>query len=174
MSDTLMTVIGIGLAAILFLFPVMSMSERVDDTAELVVQAATTEFVDMTTTTGVLTLEEYDKFISTLASTGNSYDIEMQIYHIDENPGVKVTQADTTKVGENLYYNEYTTQIEKRLDKDGKIALKEGDMFLAIAKNTNKTIAEMLRGFFYRISGDDTYQIEGRHVGTAKVSGSSR
>lgn len=175
MSDSFITIIAIGLAAVLMLiFPLMSMADRTDDISEVTVQTATTEFVDRVKTTGKLTMDGYSEFLSTLATTGNSYDVEMQIQHLDENPGVKVTQADVTKIGENLYYNEYTSQIEERLDKDKKVALKEGDIFSVTVKNTNKTIAEMLRGFFYSISGDDTYQISGRHAGTVSVNGASR
>lgn len=175
MSDTLMTVVAIFLAAILmFIFPMMSMADRTDDISELSVQTSTTEFVDKVRTTGKLTLEEYDKFISNLSTTGNTYDIEMQIQHIDENPGIKVTQSDITKIGENLYYNEYTTQIEERLEKNKRINLKEGDRFSVTVKNTNKTIAEILRGFFYSITGNDTYQISGQHGGTVSVRGASK
>lgn len=175
MSDSLITIIAIFLAAILmFIFPLMSMADRTDDISQLAVQTATTEFVDKVRKTGKLTLDDYDQFVATLASTGNSYDIEMQIKHLDENPGVKVTQADITKIGENLYYNEYTTQIEDKLESYSRINLKEGDIFSATVKNTNKTIAEILRGFFYSISGNDTYQIAGQHAGTVSVNGSSK
>ena len=160
MSDSFITIIAIFLAAILmFIFPLMSMADRTDDIAMSSVQTATTEFVDRVRTTGKLTKDEYDSFISTISCTGNTYDIEMQIQHIDENPGIKVTQADITKIGENLYYNEYTTQIEQRLDDDNRIILKEGDIFSATVKNTNKTIAQMLRTFFYKITGQGSYQV---------------
>ena len=175
MSDSFVTIIAIFLAAILmFIFPLMSVADRTDDISELTVQAATTEFVDRVKTTGRLTSDGYNEFVATLVATGNTYDIEMQIQHLDENPGVKVTQADITKVGENLYYNEYTSQIESRLEEDKRIALKEGDIFKVTVKNTNKTIAEILRGFFYSISGNDTYQISGQHVGTVSVNGTSK
>lgn len=175
MSDSLITIIAIFLAAILmFIFPLMSMSERTDDISQLAVQTATTEFVDRVRTTGKLTLDDYDKFISTIATTGNTYDIEMQIQHIDENPGIKVTQADITKIGENLYYNEYTSQITERLDNDKRINLKAGDMFSVKVKNTNKTIADSLRGFFYSIAGNDTYSIAGRDAGVVGANGSSK
>lgn len=174
MSDSLITIVAIFLAAILmFIFPLMSMADRTDDVSSLAVQTTTTEFVDKVRTTGRLTLDDYDQFIATLASTGNSYDIEMTIQHLDENPGVKVTQADITKIGENLYYSEYTTQIEEKLENDGRINLKEGDIFSTTVKNTNTTIAEMLRGFFYSVSGNDSYQISGQHAGTVGVNGSS-
>ena len=175
MSDSLITIIAIFLAAILmFIFPLMSMADRTDDISQLAVQTATTEFVDKVRTTGRLTLEDYDQFVTTLSSTGNTYDIEMKIQHLDENPGVKVTQAEISKIGENLYYNEYTTQIEEKLESDSRINLKEGDIFSVTVKNTNKTIAEMLRGFFYSISGNDTYKISGQHAGTVSVNGSSK
>lgn len=53
MGDSLITIIAIFLAAILmFVFPLMSLSERTDDISELAVQTATNEFVDNIRTTG--------------------------------------------------------------------------------------------------------------------------
>lgn len=175
MSDSLITIIAIFLAAILmFIFPLMTMADRTDDVSQLAVQTATTEFVDKVGKTGKLTLDEYDRFISTLVSTGNSYEIDMQVQHVDENPGVKVTQAEVTKVGENLFYTEQTSQIAEKLDEDNRITLKSGDMFTVKVKNTNKTIADSLRGFFFSITGgEDTAQIAGRHTTTVSVNGAN-
>ena len=76
MSDTLITVIAIFLAAILmFLFPLMSVAERSDDMSQLAVQTAITEFVDSSRATGKVTVENYQALVSTLQATGNSYDI---------------------------------------------------------------------------------------------------
>ena len=64
MGDSLITIIAIFLAAILmFVFPLMSLSERSDDISQLAVQTATTEYVDKIKTTGKMTLDDYDKFI---------------------------------------------------------------------------------------------------------------
>ncbi|MBR1802773.1 MAG: hypothetical protein IJ777_02225 [Clostridia bacterium] len=173
MGDTLITVIAIALAAVLmFVFPLMSLAERTDDVSQLVAQTATAEFVDNVRTTGKLTLEDYNKYLQTLTSTGNSFDVELQIMQLDENPGVKVTQAEMTKIGENLYYTEYTSQIEAKLNKSGRIKLKEGDMFYVTIKNTNKTIAENLRNFFYQLTGSDSYQIAAKQGGVVMVNGS--
>ena len=61
MSDTTITIIGIFLAAILlFIFPLMAMSDRTDDISQLSVQTETTEFVDNVRTTGVLSLNSYE------------------------------------------------------------------------------------------------------------------
>ena len=174
MGDSLITVVAIFLAAILmFIFPLMSLAERTDDVSSLAVQTATTEFVDNVRTTGKMTLDDYDAYLSDISSTGNSFDIEVLIQQLDENPGVKTTQAEATKIGENLYYNIYTTQVEKKLDKNGRITLKEGDIVTVTAKNTNQTIAQMLRNFFYMISGNDSYQIVGQHSGVVAVNGST-
>ena len=174
MGDSLITVVAIFLAAILmFIFPLMSLAERTDDISSLAVQTATTEFVDNVRMTGKMTLEDYDAYLSELASTGNSFDIEILIQELDENPGKKTTQAETTKIGENLYYNTYTTQVLDQLDRTGRITLKEGDIVTVTARNTNQTISQMLRNFFYMISGNDSYQIAGQHTGVVAVNGST-
>ena len=117
MGDTLITVIAIFLAAILmFVFPLMALSERTDDMAQLSVQTATTEFVDDVRTTGKLSLSDYEQFLQTITATGNAFDVELEIKHLDENPGQKTTQAEVTKIGENIYYNEYTSQIMDKLE----------------------------------------------------------
>ncbi len=174
MGDSLITIVAIFLAAILmFIFPLMSLAEKTDDISSLAVQTATTEFVDDIRTTGKMTLEDYEKYLSDIASTGNSFDVEILIQQLDENPGKKTTQTEATKIGENLYYNMYTTQVEEELNTKGRITLKEGDFIEVTAKNTNQTISQMLRNFFYMISGNDTYQILGQHSGVVSVNGST-
>lgn len=175
MGDSLITIIAIFLAAVLmFVFPLMSMSERTDDVSELAVQTATTEFVDKVRTTGKLTLEDYDKYVSTLTSTGNSFDIDIELQLLDENPGVKTTQAEMTKIGENLYYNFYTSQVEQMLNDNARITLKEGDRVAVTVKNTNQTISQILKSFFYQIAGNDTYQITAQHAGIVTATGTTR
>ena len=174
MGDSLITVVAIFLAAILmFIFPLMSLAERTDDISQLAVQTATTEFVDTVRTTGKMTIEDYDQYLSEISSTGNSFDIEILIQQLDENPGKKTTQAEATKIGENLYYNIFTTQVLEQLDTNGRITLKEGDIVTVTAKNTNQTISQMLRNFFYMISGNDSYQIAGQHTAVVSVNGST-
>ena len=174
MDDTLGIIIAIGLVAILmFVFPLMATAERTDDISQLAVQTETTKFVDKVRTTGQLTLEDYDKFYSTIVDeTSDSFDIEMTPQILDENPGVKTTQAEITKIGENFYYTEYTTQVLEELNENNKKVFKDGDIFAVTVRNTNKTIAQLLKNFFYRISGDDTYQIAAQHSGIVTVNGS--
>ena len=175
MGESLTTIIAIFLAAILmFVFPLMSISVRNDDIAQLGVQTATVEFVDKIRTTGKITEDNYNSFIQTLAATGNSYDVDMEVKVLDENPGKKTTWAVTDKIGENIYYSVYNSQIESALIDDNggnKYVLKEGDIVSVNVKNTNKTISEMLRNFFYTISGSDTYQVYAQHTGIVMSNG---
>ena len=171
MGDSIITIVAIFLAAILmFIIPLMSLSERSDDIAQLSVQTTTAEFVDNIRATGKLTLDDYDKFLNTLTATGNSFDVDIQIQKLDENPGVKVTQGQKDKIGENIYYSVYTSQIMDELNANNEIKLKEGDIVSVTVKNTNKTISQLLRNFFYRVSGNDTYQISAQHGGIVMVN----
>lgn len=175
MGDTLITVIAIALAAVLmFVFPLMTMSDRTDDVSQLTVETATTEFVDDVRTTGKITLDKYGKFVENISSTGNSYDVEMEAKILDENPGKKTTQASASKIGENVYYSMYTSQILDSLNQNsGKaiLALKEGDIFSASVKNTNTTLSQQLKGFFYSVTGNDTYTVAAEHAGIVTANG---
>lgn len=160
MSETLITIIAIFLAAVLmFVFPLMSVSERNDDIAELSIQAATAEFVNKVKTTGTVTEQNYSSYLQTLNATGNMFDVDVELKILDENLSSKVGQAAQDKIGENVYYSVYTSQMEDVLNDKHKYILKEGDMISVSVKNTNKTIAQMLKNFFYSVTGNDAYQI---------------
>lgn len=176
MGDTAITIVAIFLAAVLmFVFPLMSISERTDDIAQLKVQTATVEFVDNVRTTGKVTQKNYDDFIQKIASTGNSYDVQMEVKVLDENPGKKTASANQTKIGENIYYSEYTSQILEKINtSNGRMNLKDGDMFYVTVENTNTTISQMLKNFFYSISGNDTYKVAGQHAGVVMANGSEQ
>lgn len=173
MGDSLITVVTILLAAILmFIFPMMAISERNDDVSELTVQTAVAEFVNNSRNIGKITEANYSKLISTLNSTGNTYDVQMEIQVIDENPAKKgPITATETKIGENIYYSIYTTQILEDLEDDGNKYMKEGDILTVTASNTNNTISQMLKNFFYGLTGNDTYSIVGSLSGFVTVDG---
>ncbi len=172
MSDTLITVIAIALAAVLmFVFPLMTISDRTDDVAQLTVETATTDFVDTIRSTGKITKANYDKFVETITSTGNTYDVEMQVDVKDVNLGKKVSQAQSDKIGENVSYSIYTSQIEKAINDDGAYYCKEGDIVSTSVKNTNQTISQQLKNFFYSVTGNDSYTIAAQHAGVVTANG---
>ena len=172
MEDSVITIVAIFLAAILmFIFPIMAVSDRVDDISEMSVQTETSEFVDRITNMGCLTLEEYNKYIQTATIGGiTPLDVEVQIQILDENPNIEANNENKTKIGKNLYYTIYTKQIEEKLGNEGKIILKEGDIFSVNVRNTNKTLGQMLRNLFYH-TNDDTYQIAASDSGVVMVDG---
>ena len=172
MSDTVMSIIAIFLAAILmFIFPLMSTADRSDDISQQQVQTETTKFVDEIRATGKITEDDYNNFLSTIAQTGNSFDVEMETKILDENSRKKTSEAASTKVGENNYYSEYTSQIESQLESNGVYLLKEGDIVTVSVKNTNKTISQILKNFFYQVSGNNTYNIAATAGGVVNVNG---
>ena len=173
MSDTLITVVARLLAAILmFIFPLLSMSERGDDISQLSVATATTEFVDNARAVGKITMDDYSELVSTIYATGNSYDVEMEVKVLDENVGKKSAWTEGTVIGENVYYSVYTSQIVESLEKNGIYTMKEGDIFSASVKNTNKTMSQTIRGVFYSIAGSDVYSIAAQHSGVCTANGS--
>lgn len=92
MDDTPITIIGIILAAvIMFIVPLVLLADRNDDISQLIVNTATAEFVDNVIKTGKITSNEYQKFVSNLQSSGNIYDIDMEVRILDENTAKVVT-----------------------------------------------------------------------------------
>lgn len=176
MSDTLITIIAIFLAALLmFLFPLLSVAERSDDISQLAVQTATSEFVDRARSIGKITLDDYDTLVNTISSTGNTFNVEMEVKILDENIGKKSAWTQGQVIGENVYYSVYTSQIVDVLrDKNGNgtYVMKEGDIFSVTVKNTSKTMSQSLREIFYSVTGDDTYSIVGQHGGIVTATGS--
>lgn len=172
MGDTLITVTVIALVAVLmFIFPLMTMSDRTDDVSQLTVETATTEFVDGARTSGKLTMDNYSKYVENISSTGNAYDVEMEVQVLDENPGKKTTQAESKKIGENVYYSMYTSQILDKLETDKVLPLKEGDIVSVSAKNKSTTLSQQLKNFLYSVAGDDTYAIAAEHAGIVTANG---
>ena len=173
MGDSAMAVVAIFLAAILmFVFPLMTTADKKDDISTLTVQTATTEFTDQIRTTGVITQENYDNFVQTLAATGNSYDVDITVQIADYNPEKKETSV-TTTIGDNVYYTLYNTQILESLASDIKkqLTLKEGDIVSVTVENTNTTIGMQLRNFIYKVTGNDSSTITASASGIITTNG---
>ena len=162
MGDSAMTVVAIFLAAILmFVFPLMTMGDKKDDVSKLAVQTATEEFVNKISTTGKITQDDYDRFITTLASTGNTFNVDINVQVLDDNPAKKTTNVSVT-IGDNVYYVMYTTQVLDSIKNNGDVLnLKKGDIVSVNVENTNITIGEQLRNFFYRVTGNNSITIAG-------------
>lgn len=177
MQNTTTTVIAICTAAALLLVaPLVTLATRNDNVVQENVRLIVDEFVTDVQNTGTLTTAKYQDFENKLAATGNTYDIDIEIQHLDENPGKKTTQANYTKIGENVYYSDYTTQVLNQLNigtttGKGKIILKEGDRIVVDVKNTNETQAQTLKSSFLSFSNAGQYVIQESGEGMIKVNG---
>ena len=92
MEETPVSIIGIVIAAILmFVVPFTLLADRNDDIAQLVTKTATASFVDNVIKTGTITTEDYKNYINDLSSSGNTYDIDIELKILDENNSKKYT-----------------------------------------------------------------------------------
>lgn len=187
MQNSTSTIIALLVAGVLlFIAPLVTLTDRSDNVTQQNVKLIVEEFVTDVKNTGKLTRTRYEEFASELNSAGNNtYDVEIQIQYLDENPGKKTAQANYTKIGENVYYSEFTTQILKQigiqadneamtaedLNKDT-ILLKEGDIISVEVKNTNSTAAQTLKSSLIGFSNAGEYVIAASASGMVTVNGS--
>lgn len=174
MGDSAMAVVAILVAVVIMgVFPLMAMANEKDKTSAITVQTATTEFVNNIRTTGKITLNDYNNYVSRLGATGNSYDTEITVQVLDENPAKKETT--TTQIGDNVYYTKYTTQILEDLENSPAkvMQLKEGDIVSVSAQNTNSTIANQLRNFMYKVTGNSSSTITAEASGMVTTTGTN-
>lgn len=171
MQSSTSTIIAIFVAAVLlFVVPLVTLTERNDNVVQENVKVIVEEFVTDIKNTGELTIEKYQDFENRLSATGNVYDIEMELQILDENPGKKTMQANYTKIGENVYYSEYTTQILEKLD-TGKITLKEGDLVYVGVANQNSTASQTLKSTFLSFANAGEDVITANSSGMVSVNG---
>ena len=187
MEDTTVSIIGIIVASILmFIVPLTTIADRNDDIAQLVVKTETAEFVDEIIRLGKITDENYQNYINGLESSGNSYEIDIEVRVLDDNLA-KNTVSNNNNLsvdpGQNAYYSLFTSQIEDAISKSdlqddgtyngsGKMILKEGDEISVTAKNSSKTLSQTLKNVYYTIRGEDLHIIVSTSSGTVAVNGS--
>lgn len=95
---------------------------QVDAETMAKVQKMSEDFIENTRTTGKITYSSYNQLVSNLNSTGDTYDISLEIKVLDDNPGSGVV------IGENTFYSIYTPQILDEVNNGGAKMLKEGDI----------------------------------------------
>ena len=178
MQNSTSTIIALFVGAVLlFVVPIVTLTTRNDNVTQENVKLIVEEFVTDIKNTGLLTTEKYQNFENRLSATGNTYNIEMEIQHLDENPGKKLTQSNYTKIGENVYYSEYTTQILDKIlvktdtEKSKSIQLKEGDMIYVGVSNENTTAAQNLKGSFLNFSNAGEEVISAKSSGMVNANG---
>lgn len=145
-------------AIIMFVVPLMITSGNVDDVTNLAAQEATAEFGNKIATTGKLTQEDYDNYVSTLAATGRSYEVELTVQMTDDNNQKRKISATGTISGENEHITLYNTQIGEAMT-DEELDLPEGSMIVISYKTTDTSVNESLTSSL--LGGSDSSAREG-------------
>lgn len=173
MSNTLITIITITTILILmFMVPSVFTANQNDKIAESATKALVEEFVNKEASQGKITSEDYNEFVQALDSTGNKFEIDMQVQVFGDNPGVKGSATTALNViGENISHTEYNNTILGTLNSDGQYMLKKGDYFIVSVKNTNVTLGKQLQQFFYQIVGKRTATIDVNAAALVSVTG---
>lgn len=183
MDNTVMSIIAIISAAIImFISPLVLIADRSDDVSQLLVQTATSEFVNEVVKSGKITVDNYQRFISSLQSSGNIYDIDMEVKILDETTSKIVTLADSAQIGTNTYYSIYTSQIEDKLGLSsqittnnitGQVILKQGDLIFVTVKNSSQTLSQSLKSFYFSTTSGDLHIIAANSYGTININGAT-
>jgi len=166
MNDIMITITIIVLAGVLlFVVPLVTMGDKVDDITQSQVEALVSNYVDEIRSTGKFTQEGYDKFLGDLSATGYTYDVEIEIKVMDENPGKKTSQTVKDKIGENSSYSKFNLQIEEELKKYGITELNPGDIVVVTARNSSTSLSQQMKQFVYKIVGNDTANVVASKAG---------
>lgn len=168
MTDTLMSILGIALAVlVMFIIPTIAIAGEYDEIAQTTVEVAVADFVNTIAEKGKITEFDYNELIQKISATGNSFDVQIELQVMDDNPERKTVTTSQTlnEKGENLQYSVYTQDITDKIrekitnDEEGEYNLKKDDYIIVTVKNTNITIGTAFKNFFYRIVGKDAYVI---------------
>lgn len=170
LGSTLILVVVIVLAAgLMFVFPLMVTSSQNDKIAYNQAYVALVDFTNNSATIRKISEDSLDTFQQKLNSTGNLYEVQVEIQRLDQNPSKKVTQVETTKIGENLYYTEfytfYTSEslTDQQIKEMFNIKLNSGDILTTRISKTNLTIFEIIQNAVLQMTGsskaEQSYQV---------------
>ena len=178
MEETPSEIIGIFVSvALMFLVPFFLLADRNDDVSQLVVSNATASFVDNIIKTGIIDSGNYINYLNELNSSGNTYEVDIELKILDQNYAQSYTKESNGELGQNKYYSIYTSQIEEKLSNseggNQRIVLKEGDIISVVAKNNSITLSQALKNIYYTISGDDLHIISATGSGIIAINGAT-
>ncbi len=117
-------------------FILNSTASNLDDTIQVNLQQQTTAFTEECANTGRLTSQNVQKLMNSV-SNSIRYDLEIEIWRLDENPNKKTTQTNSRVIGENTYVIYYYTPED--IAERGEIKLEEGWIVVAKIRNVGPT-----------------------------------
>jgi len=147
-------IIGVFLIVIL---PLFSILDRQDSMSYNVVLTQTTKFVDNIRNNGFIDKESYYNYISALASTANTYKVDMEIYRKRLIPDTEsgsdtyiedVELFNTMDVLEVIESENSITDADKSNEKNNVYLLRENDEVYFKVYNTNMTAGSVIYNAF--------------------------
>lgn len=140
---TIIVVILLGVV-ITCVVPLANTAKKADNASQVALQAALTNFVNEECNKGGLYEKDFDKLFQEITGP-HTYDLEIEVYVLGENPGKKNSQAVSKKIGENVYTIYYTSQVEEIWrNNNGKFPIEEGTQVHVYAMNTDTTMGTQL------------------------------
>ena len=152
MQDNVSVLIATIVAVIIIvLFPIYNIATRQDSIANNMVVKATTNFVDEVRNKGYIDKQSYGTYLNELSKTGNTYDVELEVYK-----PILLETGDATDEYEQKYEVVYTDTIlsdmsnsdlfkdEGSVKKSNAYYLYDEYKFYVRVKNTNVTQAQIL------------------------------
>lgn len=147
MKDNISIVMAAIIGTILVvLIPLISILDRQDNMSYNVVLTATTNFVDEVKSKGFIDKASYEKYLDTVAATGNVYDMRLEVYK-------KFTYKNLSdeNIEDELLYNTKDITGELNDPADEMYDLEVGDEFYISIENTNIPSSVLMYNY---ISGD--------------------
>ena len=169
---------------VICIIPLGALTSRLDKVTQEKWEDIIEESLIEATSTAILTGEWYQNLENRLSATGVIPEIELQVYMIDENPGMKTAQANYKKIGENVYVIYMDTQLLPMMGievddnipitPNGKVILTEGSIVSISAKNASSTSAQSQQNAFFNVSNSDEYVISVSDSKMVTVNGSDK
>ena len=181
-GSTTSVVIVLIVVVVLTAGMIVTLQSRVDNVSQQEAQKMVESFVADVANTGILTKAQYQNFQNQLnAKTGKNCNIELEAQVLDENPGKKTTQANYTKIGENVYVVYKDTQIlpqigiavgnEKVNSSNDTYTLKTGDIF-SCTVTSEDSAAQDLKGSILNYSNAGEQSLSASSSAMCTVNGS--
>ena len=156
MKDAFSLVLAvIFLVILIIILPLYNFFERQDDMSYNIVLKSVTMFVDEVSENGYIDQNMYNRFIERLATTGNTYDIEIEaqkrvITKDPDNPNETYIEQYKSYYNKDIF-NDGTTQTSNIVQRDNSLVngvffFDVGDKINVRVKNTNITMSSALLG----------------------------
>ena len=116
-DSVLITFIGIATGVVLmFVVPIMFVSGQNTDIAQNVAESATAEFGYKIATASKIKVADFEEYEKNLLSTGNTFEITIEVQHLDENFGAKNGEGSQDLIGENQRYSTFYSNITEDIE----------------------------------------------------------